>query len=316
MCSRIIMNWGSIMFLHKDDRELFHDVIVTVSDRMGVAIDIVEKDYYVTMILSELARYSDKVVFKGGTSLSKAYKAIDRFSEDVDITFTEHIGSARRKKLKYQVLQPISEKLDLPVSNWNRIESDKDYNHYDFVYRSVVDEANPLQPWVKVETALMSYAFPTETRDISNFIFDCLKTTDPDILADFGLNPFPMKVQTLSRTLIDKMFAVCDYYLMGKPRRNSRHLYDIYKLYPLISDDATFAKLIGEVYIQRGLMDPERTPAAQPGINVGEVAKKLCHEDFYREDYEETTKKLISGDLSYAEVIDFYSTLMDMYFRQ
>ena len=59
------------MFLHKDDRELFHDVIITVSDRMGIAIDIIEKDYYVTMILSELAKRSDNVVFKGGTSLSK-----------------------------------------------------------------------------------------------------------------------------------------------------------------------------------------------------------------------------------------------------
>lgn len=304
------------MFLHKDDRELFHDVIVTVSDRMGIAIDIVEKDYYVTMILNELAKRSDKVVFKGGTSLAKAYKAIDRFSEDVDITFTEHIGSARRKKLKYQVLQPISEILEMPVSNWDRIESDKDYNHYDFVYRSVVDEANPLQPWVKVETALMSYAFPTETRDISNIIFDCLKTTDPDILADYGLNPFPMKVQTLSRTLIDKMFAVCDYYLLGKARRNSRHLYDIYKLYPLASDDAGFEELIGEVYKQRSQMDPEITPAAQSGINVGEVAKRLCHEDFYKDDYEETTKKLISDDLSYAEAIGFYYDLINNYFSQ
>ena len=304
------------MFLHKDDKELFHDVIITVSDRMGVAIDIVEKDYYVTMILNELAKRSDKVVFKGGTSISKAYKAIDRFSEDVDITFTEHIGSARRKKLKYQVMQPISEILEMPVSNWDRIESDKDYNHYDFVYRSVVDEANPLQPWVKVETALMSYAFPTETRDISNIIFDCLRTSAPDILEDYGLNPFPMKVQTLSRTLIDKLFAVCDYYLLGKARRNSRHLYDIYKLYPLISDDAAFTRLISEVYKQRSQMDPEITPAAQSGINVGEVAKRLCHEDFYREDYEETTRKLISDDLSYVEANDFYYDLMNKYFSQ
>ncbi len=304
------------MFLHKDDRELFHDVIITVSDRTNVAIDIVEKDYYVTMILSELAKRSDKVVFKGGTSLSKAYKAIDRFSEDIDITFTEHIGSARRKKLKYQVLQPISEILEIPVSNWDRIESDKDYNHYDFVYRSVVDETNPLQPWVKVETALMSYAFPTETRDISNIIYDCLKNSDPDILEDYGLNPFPMKVQTLSRTLIDKLFAVCDYYLLGKARRNSRHLYDIYKLYSLISDDASFTRLINEVYKQRAQMDPEITPAAQPGINVGEVAKRLCHEDFYREDYEETTRKLISDDISYVEVNDFYYDLMNKYFSQ
>ena len=309
------MNWGSIMFLHKDDRSLFRDVIVTVSDRMGIAIDIVEKDYYVTMILNELSKRSDEVVFKGGTSLSKAFKAIDRFSEDVDITFTEHIGSARRKKLKYQILQPISEVLDMPVSNWELIESDKDYNHYDFVYKSVVDETDPIQPWVKVETALMSYAFPTETRDISNIIFDCLHDSDPEILTEYGLDPFPMKVQTLSRTLIDKMFAVCDYYLTGKARRNSRHLYDIYKLYPMISDDPSFNELIGDVYKQRSQMDPARTPAAQPGINIGDVAQKLCAGDFYKNDYEETTKKLISDNLSYEEAIDFYRNLMSKFFR-
>lgn len=302
------------MFLHKDDRELFYDVIITVSERMNIAVDIVEKDYYVTMILSEIAKSCDSVVFKGGTSISKAYKAIDRFSEDVDITFTEHIGSSRRKKLKYQILYPISEMLELPISNWDRIESDKDYNHYDFVYQSVSDEANPLHPLVKVETALMSYAFPTETRYISNIIFDCLQTSDPEILTDYHLNPFPMKVQTLSRTLIDKMFAVCDYYLLGKSRRNSRHLYDIYKLYPLISDEVSFAELICEVYKQRAKMDLKRTPAAQPGVNICEVAQKLCNEDFYKDDYEETTKKLISDNLSYAEAKDFYFILMRKYF--
>ena len=63
-------------------------------------------------------------------------------------------------------------------------------------------------------------------------------------------------------------------------------------------------------------MDPEITPAAQSGINVGEVAKRLCHEDFYREDYEETTRKLISDDISYVEVNDFYYDLMNKYFSQ
>lgn len=38
-------------------------------------------------------------MFKGGTSLSKAFHVIDRFSEDIDITFTEHLGESRRKKL-------------------------------------------------------------------------------------------------------------------------------------------------------------------------------------------------------------------------
>ena len=103
------------MYLHKDDKELLRDIIVTVSERTGIDESIVEKDYYVTMILKELVQRNPNVVFKGGTSLSKAYHVIDRFSEDIDITFEEHLGEARRKKIKYQLLQPISEDLDLAI---------------------------------------------------------------------------------------------------------------------------------------------------------------------------------------------------------
>ena len=67
--------------------------------------------YNITLILRELAIKNTEVVFKGGSSLSKAHHVIDRFSEDVDITFTEHIGAARRKKLKYNIIGAISEKI-------------------------------------------------------------------------------------------------------------------------------------------------------------------------------------------------------------
>lgn len=65
---------------------------------------VVEKDYYVTLILKLLAEQLDLCVFKGGTSLSKGFRVINRFSEDIDITFKEHIGESRRKKLKNVVL--------------------------------------------------------------------------------------------------------------------------------------------------------------------------------------------------------------------
>ena len=123
-----------MMYLHKDDKELLRDIIVTVSEWTVIEEKNKKKDYYVTMILKELVQRNTNVVFKGGTSLSKAYHVIDRFSEDIDITFEEYLGEARRKKIKYQLLQPISEDLVLAIDNWKSIESDKDYNHYDFSY--------------------------------------------------------------------------------------------------------------------------------------------------------------------------------------
>ena len=77
--------------MHKDDRELFKDLITFVSRKTNVREDIVEKDYYVTLILQELSKADYPIVFKGGTSLSKAYCVIDRFSEDVDIGLSADI---------------------------------------------------------------------------------------------------------------------------------------------------------------------------------------------------------------------------------
>ena len=150
------------MYLHKENRELFRDAILLTSQRLEVSEDIVEKDYYVTLILKKLSLIEYPIVFKGGTSLSKAFQVIDRFSEDIDITFTEHLGEARRKKLKYNILKPIADELGLVIRNFDSIESDKNLNHYDFYYESVVGDRviNPIPPYVKLETSLMSYAFP------------------------------------------------------------------------------------------------------------------------------------------------------------
>ena len=117
------------MYLHKDRRKL-EEYIRAASELSGIGTDIVEKDYYVTLILSRLSKAMPSVVFKGGTSLSKCFHIINRFSEDIDITFAEHLGEARRKKLKYDILGKLSTDIELPISNWDRIESDKDYNYY------------------------------------------------------------------------------------------------------------------------------------------------------------------------------------------
>lgn len=87
------------MYLH-EDKQVFKETIEQVANYTGKAAIVIEKDYYVTMILRFLSEKMSNIVFKGGTSLSKGYKIINRFSEDIDITFDEHIGEARRKKLK------------------------------------------------------------------------------------------------------------------------------------------------------------------------------------------------------------------------
>lgn len=303
------------MYLHKENRELFRDAILLTSQKLEVSEDIVEKDYYVTMILKRLAECPYPVVFKGGTSLSKAFRVIDRFSEDIDITFTEHLGEARRK-LKYNILRPIADDLGLDIRNFNFIESDKNLNHYDYYYESVVGDRviNAIPAYVKLETSLMSYAFPTEEKQLGNYIFDALGNEEKEFITTYDLGPFSMRVQSLNRTLIDKVFAVCDYYLQGKAHRNARHLYDIYKLSEHIVVDQEFLKLVKEVREHRISMGKEIAPAADFNIDILEVVQKICDEDFYKNDYKETTIKLISDSLTYEEAKIHYKKLVEKIF--
>lgn len=304
------------MYLHKENRELFRDAILLTSERLGVSEDIVEKDYYVTLILKKLSSIEYPVVFKGGNSLSKAFRVIDRFSEDIDITFTEHLGEARRKKLKYKILKPIADELGLIIRNFDFVESDKNLNHYDFYYESVVGDRviNAIPPYVKLETSLMSYSFPTEEKELGNYILDALGSEEKELIETYDLETFPMRVQSLNRTLIDKVFAVCDYYMQGKDRRNARHLYDIYKLTEHVKIDEAFLKLVNEVRLHRIKMGSGIAPAAPLDVNILELVQKICDEDFYKEDYRETTLKLISDSLDYEMLKNHYQELVKRIF--
>ena len=77
------------MELHKN-REEFEQLITLTAKHVGIPETAVRKDYYIVLVLQKLSEsyYVDECVFKGGTSLSKCYSgSIDRFSEDIDITY-------------------------------------------------------------------------------------------------------------------------------------------------------------------------------------------------------------------------------------
>ncbi|MBR5095818.1 MAG: nucleotidyl transferase AbiEii/AbiGii toxin family protein [Treponema sp.] len=293
------------MYLHENE-ELFKKIIENTKEQVGLSSPVIEKDYYVTMILRLISKKTvglGDVVFKGGTSLSKCHKVINRFSEDIDITFTEHLGEKRRKKLKYDVMKALSEELRLPIKNWEYVQSDRDLNSYLFDYTTIFETSDEnLREGVKVETALASYSFPTETMLISSYVGDFLLKTQSELAKRHCLEPFEMKTQSLSRTFIDKVYATCDYYLQGKTRRLSRHIYDLHKIFPRMKFDDEFKRLVKEVRALRTQMDI--CPSAKPGVNVSQLIQKYCAEDFYKADFEIITDTLINEDISYSKVIE------------
>lgn len=90
------------MNLHHD-KEAFAELIIGAANELAIPTNVIEKDYYVTITLKALAEKTKDMVFKGGTSLTKCYQLLDRFSEDIDLSYTAESGmpgESRKKQLK------------------------------------------------------------------------------------------------------------------------------------------------------------------------------------------------------------------------
>lgn len=298
------------MLLHKD-KELFREVIISTAEELGVVVPIVEKDYYVTMILKLLSEKTPDCVFKGGTSLSKCHHVIDRFSEDIDIAFSNQLTQGMRQKLKNVTIAGISEELELPIIDWEAARSRRDYNAYTFSYEPLegyISEGQ-LIPGVKMEVSLASLSFPTVELPVESYVYQYLIKENADVIDEYDLHPFTMKVQGIDRTLADKVFAICDYYLQGKTKRYSRHIYDIYMLLPKVPLSEEFKALVKQVRAVRAEMSI--CPSAAEGVDVPALLQEIINKGVYKEDYASITTYFQRHPLRYEEAIGAVKTIAE-----
>lgn len=295
-------------YLHKD-KERFREAIDLVVYQTGISAEAVEKDYYVTMILKNLAEKLSFVVFKGGTSLSKCYQIIKRFSEDIDVTIDMSLSQGQKKKVKETIVS-ITETIGLKITNLEETRSRRDYNRYIIAYESVLPENGMIvQPAVLIETSYTAVSFPTVLLPVSNYIGKMMETEAPEFLDVYGLGTFEMKVQGLERTLTDKVFAVCDYYLQDKVKKHSRHIYDIYKLLPYVPQDEEYCRLVQE--IRKTRRSSPVCLSAQDGVDVPELLKKIIKEAAYKADYQNLTGGLLEEKISYEVAIKALSVIAE-----
>lgn len=291
------------MNLHHDN-EAFRELIAAASNELHIPPGIVEKDYYVTLVLRELASRIKGMVFKGGTSLTKCYQVLDRFSEDIDISYaaSEGIpGESRKRQLKKAVVSSV-ESLGFSVANLEETRSRRSYNCYKADYPSIYSQLLGLKPELVIETYIALLPFPTVNRTADNYIYRFLRMAGQEELAEeFDLMPFELTTQAIERTLIDKVFALCDYYLSGKVERHSRHLYDIYKILEYTTPDDSLSELVREV---RSLREPLPVcPSAQKEVCINDLLAEIMDKEIYRNDYEEITGRLLFTYLPYETVI-------------
>ena len=197
------------MNLHKFKDE-FNDLIIETANYFNIDSKIVKQDYFVSLLLKNIVIKVPEIVFKGGTSLSKCYDLINRYSEDIDLAVEDIniFSQASLKNFNKKVLQAIKE-TDFIINNEEDFKSGMNMN----TYMVNIEEDNMFENEIKVETFLALSAYPIEKSYAKCYIYKYLLEEGHNHLIDqFELNPIEITTQIFERTFIDKVFAICDYY--------------------------------------------------------------------------------------------------------
>lgn len=274
------------------------EIIETVAREMGRNEQMVEKDTIQSMFLYELSKSELPFVFKGGTSLSKVYNIIDRFSEDIDLSMSRRPTQTERVKSK-ELIICIAEKLGLILINPDDIKSRYDYNKYVFKYDSMFS-AIPLE--IIIETSYYQTVYPVEMHTVGSFVGNFCMEKGILLPILFEASEVVMNVQAIERTFIDKVFAVCDYKIQNMQDRDSRHLYDICKLLGQVELNQQLDELIDAVRDDR--MKSKNNPSAQLQYNIPQMLKDIIDSRFYESDYKSITQKLLYENISYDYAIE------------
>lgn len=293
-----------------NDRELFEQLILRASESLGIKAEIIEKDYYVILFLKELVSVSPDIIFKGGTSLSKCYHLIDRFSEDIDLNIETETkpSESRRKHLKSSIVSVI-DKLGFTLTNPENVKSRRDYNRYIIDYPSVLG-ASYLKEMLIVETAVYQRAYPTVRKTAGSLIYDFLSANGfDDFIRQYSLEPFELNVQSAERTMIDKLYALADYYLAGTTAEHSRHIYDIYKLLSVVEINDELKKLAVSVADERRLHS--RSLSVQDGTDIKAALREIVEKNIYESDYKTITESLLFEPVSYETAIKALNTVLE-----
>lgn len=220
------------MKLHRD-KFSFLNIIGLIHGVTGIREDILEKDYYVTLLLRELSEKQETLpaYFKGGTALYKAQKSIRRFSEDIDLTICidNCSGSQAKKRLETATKKYLS----LPRTSRKELEDDRKGSItavYDYTPAVTVDTDDPLQRfgYVKVEGTSFTVSEPFSTLEIEPIIYTYATEEQRSILREqFEVMPFPIKTIRLERIFADKIFAAEFYYERAMYFDVAKHIYDV-----------------------------------------------------------------------------------------
>lgn len=308
------------------------NAIETAAKNLKIIPPSVEKDMWVTAVLRALFAlpYAEHLSFKGGTSLSKCYNLIERFSEDIDIAVNRGFLGFNGKLSKTQ----ISDKLRRAACSFVRQElqfdiakefENQDINSDLFTvevnitpvattdpeiieihYKSLFPESNYVKPIVKIEVSGRSMNEPLQKIDLQSIV----DKEFPN--ASFANKPFEVNAVVPERTFLEKICLLHEEFARPqefmRTERMSRHLYDIAKLDDAgISENALKDKDLYNSVIEHrrtfvGLKDFDYDTLAPKTIKIIPPDNIISE---WQEDYKTLCETMIYGEtLPFNKLID------------
>lgn len=232
-------------FLHNDPE--FKDLLAIVASKQGIDTALVEKDYWIMHTLFGLQQQEIKFELKGGTSLSKGFSIIQRFSEDIDVHISTNFGlSIEGKDDKPQVREARKAFYDklaevISINGIVNVERDHEFDDVEkfrsggirLHYHSHTSSLEGLKEGILLEAGFDSVA-PNQPIHISSWVLDHVRLLD--IPFDFIDNSAKAVLcYHPGYTLVEKLQTIVNKYRKEvesseKPKNFMRQYYDVYCL--------------------------------------------------------------------------------------
>ena len=323
----------NIKILSEEDR---HVLFTQTASQMKLNPSIVEKDFWVCFMLDHLfhdCKFKDAFVFKGGTSLSKSYHAIERFSEDIDLildwrkiiedssdpwkdrskTKQDNYNKQINKKASEFYINELVPALNaeliskLGEGKWVEVDS-YDEMVINFMYPKIF-VLEYIVPVVRLEIGPLAEWMPSHKTIISPFVAekypDVFKQNNTEILTIDVERIFWEKI-----TILHKMANFPNDKQL--PRRYARHLYDVYSLCQKRIKESAFARkelLEKDIVFKQKFYYAKSAHYETATLKSVQLIPAIHILENLRKDYA-AMKNMIYGDYpEFDEIIDYLKVL-------
>ena len=213
------------------NKEVLEELILNINNRTGIRNEILEKDYYVCLVLKQLSLKQKKLqaYFKGGTAVYKILDHMNRFSEDIDLTVKVNENESNNSNIN----RLKKSAFDYSIKGLELVEEekiDKKGSVIGFYKYESLFSLNELfkSERLQIESTSFTVSEPIATYTIEPLVYKYASYEEKEILKEqFNISEFDIEIIKLERIFVDKLFAAEFYYERNMYGDVAKHLYDI-----------------------------------------------------------------------------------------